>query len=148
MVYLGILDTRKFLGSQKILTEITAIVSRFWNNYLWFYTKCCVQGIFFRKCHMPLLDRKCIAITGIFHYTGGAKKLLLHHKSYLFCCFLVKSQVTEYFLPFSPIFFCKTANMFQYDRKVIISWSLSFLLISYKVPSNRKFSASQSDFFL
>ena len=28
MVYLGILDTRKFLGSQKILTKITAILSR------------------------------------------------------------------------------------------------------------------------
>ena len=28
MVYLGILDTRKLLGSQKILTKITAILSR------------------------------------------------------------------------------------------------------------------------
>ena len=28
MVYLGILDTRKVLGSQKILTKITAILSR------------------------------------------------------------------------------------------------------------------------
>jgi len=28
MVYLGILDTRKFLGSKKILTKITAILSR------------------------------------------------------------------------------------------------------------------------
>ena len=28
MVYLGILDTRKFLGSQKILTKITAILSQ------------------------------------------------------------------------------------------------------------------------
>ena len=28
MVYLGILDTRKYFGSQKILTEITAILLR------------------------------------------------------------------------------------------------------------------------
>ena len=28
MVYLGILDTRKFLGSQKILIKITAILSQ------------------------------------------------------------------------------------------------------------------------
>ena len=30
VVYLGILDTRKFLGSQKIWTKITAILSRKW----------------------------------------------------------------------------------------------------------------------
>jgi len=96
------------------------------------------QRDFFGKCHMPLLDRKCIAIIGIFHYTGGAKKLLLHHKSYLFCCFLVKSQVTEYFLPFSPISFCKTANMFQYGRKFITFWSPSFWLLSCKVTRTDK----------
>ena len=28
MVYLGILDTRKFMGLQKILTKITAILSQ------------------------------------------------------------------------------------------------------------------------
>ena len=30
MVYLGILDTRKYFGSQKILTEIIAILWREW----------------------------------------------------------------------------------------------------------------------
>ena len=30
MVYLGILDTRKYFGSQKILTDITAILWREW----------------------------------------------------------------------------------------------------------------------
>ena len=28
MVYLGILDTRKYFGSQKILTKVTAILSQ------------------------------------------------------------------------------------------------------------------------
>ena len=72
MVYLGILDTRKFLGSQKILTELTAVLSQIWSNYKWYNKNCCVQeyfseflGIFLWKCHIPLLDRKCLAIFSI-----------------------------------------------------------------------------------
>ena len=56
----------------------------------------------------------------IFHYlkkmfsiylSWFTQNLLLLHYLYLFCCFLVKSQVTESFLPFSPILFCNADNM-------------------------------------
>ena len=42
MVYLGILDTRKYFGSKKILTEITAIllwISLKWEKYSYFVMK-------------------------------------------------------------------------------------------------------------
>ena len=120
MVYLGILDTRKFIGSQKILTELTAILLRIRNNYACHYKKCCcVQGynskrlcsrvyilIFLWKCQIPLLDRKCSAISIIL--------------TFIIC---------------------------MVHRKFINSWSLFFLL-SFKVTSQRKFSAIQSDSFL
>ena len=37
MVYRGILVPRQFLGSQKIFTEIAAILSLIRNNYVWYY---------------------------------------------------------------------------------------------------------------
>ena len=135
MVYLGILVTRKFLGSQKILTELTAIITQ----------KMLCPRVFLRmhfhfsvKMSFPSLDRKC-SVFYLSLYMGCTENLSLLHDLYLFCCFLVKSQVTESFLPFSMILFCKMANMFQYDR--------NFLLPFCKVTICRKFSASESDFF-
>ena len=90
------------------------------------------------KMSFPLLDRKC-SVFYLSLYMGCTENLLLLHDLYLFCCFLVKSLVTESFLPFSMILFCKMANMFQYDIK--------FLLVSFKVTISRKFSASQSYLF-
>ena len=130
MVYLGILVTRKFLGSQKILTELTAIITR----------KMLCPRVFLRmhfhfsvKMSFPLLDRKC-SVFYLSLYMGCTENLLLLHDLYLFCCFLVKSQVTESFLPFNMIPFCKMPDMFQCDRK--------FLLLSCKVTISREFSAN------
>ena len=60
---------------------------------------------------------------------------------YHFCCFLVKWQVTENFLPVSQTYCYKTAIIFQYDRKFITSSSLSLLLSSYKVICHKQISA-------
>ena len=69
--------------------------------------------------------------------TENSLFLDLHH----FCCFLVKWQVAENFLPVSQISFYKTAIIFKYDKKFITFLCLSFLLTSYKVASHRRFSA-------
>ena len=65
------------------------------------------------------------------------KKCITFH----ICCFLLKWQVTEYFLPVGQISSYKYVIIFHFDRKFISSWSLSSLLPSYKVTSHRKFSA-------
>ena len=83
------------------------------------------------------------------HLSWFTENLSLLHYLYLFCCFLVKSQVTESFLPFSLILFCKIPDIFQYDRKFTTSRSLSFLLLSCKVTNSRNnfLSGSQISFF-
>ena len=116
-----------------------------------------------------LLSKKCLVIISIFSlslYMLYTENLLLLYDPFLFCCLLVKSEVTENFLPFSLILFCKwpilsfkwqvteyflpvsqissykTVVIFhQYNRKFITSWSLWFLLPSCKVIIYRKFSA-------
>ena len=50
MVYLGILDTRKYFGSQKILSEITAIwlwISLEWELCSYFVVKMALWDIYF-----------------------------------------------------------------------------------------------------
>ena len=106
MVYLGILVTRKFLGSQKILTELTAMITQKCFAQ-WYFQECLF--IFLWKCHIPLLDRNC-SVLYLSLYMWCTENLLLLHDLHLFCCFLAKSQVAESFLPFSMILFCKMAD--------------------------------------
>ena len=62
MVYLGILDTRKFLSSQKIVTKITAILSQKWlwcKNYRYY---CREYGLFGWLSLFCFVSQKIVAV--------------------------------------------------------------------------------------